>query len=529
MPTNLHNSISIRTGLLILVAASIQNFLLSLYFYDRIFEEQIIQADRQITQLVNTVQNTAAAATYLDNQELAEEVARGLSRNDIVAVATLASTSKMIVTSGELNDSEEPFRQFNLTSPFMPDEIVGTISIRPNKASIETRASEVAQVYVFTLAANSFGLTILVILLLHWLLSRPIKSVAHALHEIEPGSNVRLPTLFGHKHDEVGQLVTDVNSLLASTEHTLEAERKLRQYVESVEKRFRLIFEKASCGIALMDSSGTIILCNPTFEALFDSLTPNQHQQPAKIFDLFENPPQIEQLLEQANAKTTINQDLEMASTTALPRRWLHALFSPVQDENDELLIECVVYDISERTQREQQVRKEAERDPLTQLYNRRAGTRLVQNAMHKNDKEEQPCCLMVIDLDEFKPINDTHGHDAGDKILVGVADAMHSTLRNADLLIRWGGDEFLVLAMTTHPALDSAVVADKLLQAIRQPIEIGPGLTAQVGASIGIALFSDNKQSLEDVIKQADLAMYCAKKNGRNQIKIYDESCQNP
>lgn len=526
MAIKFHNSLSLRTGLLILLAATAQTLLLNLYFYDRTFEEQITQSNRQIEQLVSTVENTAAAAAYLDNQELAEEVTRGLASNDIVSVASLTSNSNMVVRSGQTSSSHNTIRSFDLTSPFMPGEVVGQISIHPNHTGIEARASEVAQVYVFTLGAHSFCLTLLVILLLHWLLSKPIKNVAERLHEIEPGSDARVSVLSGHKHDEVGQLVSDINSLLESTELTLDAERRMRQYVESLEKRFRLIFEKASCGIALVDKEGLIVLRNPVVDDIVSTVQPRLKPETIKLFELFEDHHQIELLLQQAQEETTVSQDLKLLRVEGSSRRWLHAIFSPVRDENNELLIECVLYDISERARREQQVRHEAERDPLTQLYNRRAGTRFLEEALQKCQKENQPCCVMLIDLDKFKPINDTHGHEAGDKILISVAERMTQALRKSDVIIRWGGDEFLVMAMPSSQNLEVECIATKLIEQIRLPVEITKDLSAQVGASIGIAIFEEDGYNVDELIRKADLAMYSAKKNGRNQFQTYNDSC---
>jgi len=525
----LHHSLSLRTGVFILIGAALQTLLLSFYFYKQIYNEQLSQADHQIDQLVSTIESSAAVAAYLDNQELAKEVVRGLASNDIVLASSLRSTSGMRIDIGDWVSAdgsptdESKVRHFKLVSPFMPDESTGEILLRPNNEDIEDRANTVARVYVLTLVAHSLGLTLLVILLINGMLTRPLKKLAELLHSTSPGSSDRLPMLRGHRSDEVGQLVSDTNELLDSVQITLEEERRLRLYVESVEKRFRLIFEEASCGIALVDDSGRITLSNPSFDAIMSSIVGDESKDTLKFVDLFEDVHLVGELLKGARDSSALSQDLQLASPQRNSRRWLHALFSPVRDEQDELLIECILYDISERARREQRIRQEAERDSLTQLYNRRAGERLLEDALQKAHDEDQMCALMLIDLDRFKPINDTYGHEAGDKVLVSIAERMKEALRDGDLVIRWGGDEFLVFVCPGTQIASVSVIAQKLLDYITKPIEFAAGCEDYVGASIGISLYPQHGDQLSDLINQADKAMYKVKQRGRNHFQIFE------
>ena len=527
MLIKMRNSVSVRTGLTILAGAGLLTVALSVFFYQRIFEEQLTHADRQLQQLVATMESSAAVAAYLDNEELATEVVRGLVSNDIVATASLQSESGMRAIAGDVTQFQDAAeRAFPLHSPFMPDETIGSIAVHPNRALIENNAREVAQVYIATLVAHSLLLTTLTILLVHWRLARPLKSLTRTLHEIEPGSPSRVSLLPGHHLDEVGQLVGDINTLLEAAQLTLEGERRLRQYVESVERRFRLIFDHASCGIVLVDQHGKILFGNPTFSRIMGQ----DEQQTTQInfIHLFDDASHVRQLLMvAANNNSPVSEDLQMSGTRAGNARWLHALFSSVQNEQGELLVECILYDISERARREQETRQEAERDPLTQLYNRRAGERLLLEALEQARAAQQSCAVMLIDLDRFKPINDTYGHDAGDRVLLAVANRLVHSLRKQDVVIRWGGDEFVVLAFPGKELDSVPFVAEKLLQQLAQPVDLGIGHSDQVGASIGIALFPTHGQKLGDLIAKADKAMYQVKERGRNHYMIYQAPAQ--
>lgn len=516
-------SLSLRSGLSLLLGAVVLTVMLSSYFYYLIIDEQVTQADRQLQQLVATVENSAAVAAYLDNEELATEVVRGLVSNDIVAAASLQSESGMRVVAGDISSFEEQRQQlFRLQSPFMPGESAGHITLQPNQQLIADNAQEVARVYVATLAAHSLALTILAIVIVHWRLARPVNALARRVHEIEPGSSHRIqPLQGGHQSDELGQLVDDINYLLEATQHTLDGERRLRQYVESVERRFRLIFEHASCGIVLLDTQGQVLLSNAAFSRLL-GLESVEAAQQSNFIHLFDDASQVRQLLQHATTeRSPISTDLQLSGTRAGSARWLHALFSSVHNENDEALVECILYDISERTRREQQTRAEAERDPLTQLFNRRAGERRLQEVLEQARQQQEMYALMLIDLDSFKPINDTYGHEAGDRVLVAIANRLTQSLRKQDVVVRWGGDEFVVMAFVGQEAEAVTRVAGKLLQQIDQPIDLG-GHEGRVGASIGVVVFPQHGHKLVDLVAKADRTMYQAKERGRNQYLLY-------
>ncbi|MEI7895220.1 MAG: GGDEF domain-containing protein, partial [Myxococcales bacterium] len=155
--------------------------------------------------------------------------------------------------------------------------------------------------------------------------------------------------------------------------------------------------------------------------------------------------------------------------------------------------------------------------DPLTSLANRRAMRELLAAEVSRARRHGSPLVVVSLDLDHFKAINDTYGHDAGDAVLVQVAAVMERNLRREDSCGRWGGEEFLMVL--PECGLEASTnVAEKLRGRIEQATVILGGRTLRVTASIGVATFSVD-DSVEDLLRRADDAMYAAKRGGRNRV----------
>lgn len=182
--------------------------------------------------------------------------------------------------------------------------------------------------------------------------------------------------------------------------------------------------------------------------------------------------------------------------------------------------------DVSERKTAEAQIWALAFYDPLTQLPNRRLLLDRIAQAQALGARHRSYGALMFLDLDRFKWLNDNHGHDAGDLLLREVARRLTNCLRESDTVARLGGDEFVVLAQDLghqrEPAQELALqLASKMLIALQQPYALGPSLRAEIGVSIGVTLFFGHAGSAEDLLKQADAAMYDAKAAGRGMVRI--------
>ncbi len=173
--------------------------------------------------------------------------------------------------------------------------------------------------------------------------------------------------------------------------------------------------------------------------------------------------------------------------------------------------------EVRERRKAEQLIKHLADHDPLTGLANRRLLEHLYDGLEALARRRSWPMAVLFIDLDGFKPINDEFGHNAGDEVLRKVAERMLVTVRESDLVGRFGGDEFVILLTELERHEDAARVADKVLQSIREPLRL-KGQFRSLGASIGIASYPRDAGDFATLVRFADQAMYEAKSAGKNQ-----------
>jgi diguanylate cyclase (GGDEF)-like protein len=177
--------------------------------------------------------------------------------------------------------------------------------------------------------------------------------------------------------------------------------------------------------------------------------------------------------------------------------------------------------DLTSQKAVEHQLRFLAQRDPLTQAYNRHHFWQLAHVEMARVKRYKRPLSMAMIDADHFKNVNDQYGHDVGDMVLRSVVDICHDSLRKNDVLARYGGEEFIVLLPET--AVEGALaVVERLRERIAQtPLALDDGRSVPMTVSIGLAGLSNYEEGFEALLKRADDALYVAKRNGRNCVQL--------
>ncbi|MDB5747585.1 MAG: hypothetical protein JWP72_2433 [Massilia sp.] len=190
-------------------------------------------------------------------------------------------------------------------------------------------------------------------------------------------------------------------------------------------------------------------------------------------------------------------------------------------DLGPEVFFVCILRDLTEQQRAQERIHRLAHHDPLTGLENRFALNVRLEQQLASARRHNEPVAVLFIDLDHFKKINDSLGHAAGDRLLVGAAERMKDLLREVDTLARLGGDEFIiVLAGPLTP--DSVTgVAVRLVESLSQPYQLN-GSTAHSGCSVGVALFPDDGEDASTLIRHADMAMYAAKREGRGNFQFF-------
>jgi diguanylate cyclase (GGDEF)-like protein/PAS domain S-box-containing protein len=185
-----------------------------------------------------------------------------------------------------------------------------------------------------------------------------------------------------------------------------------------------------------------------------------------------------------------------------------------------------VIRDITERKRIEQQINYMATHDALTGLPNRLMFSQLLSQAIRSAQRHKRQLAVFFIDLDRFKTINDTLGHEAGDRLLKEISRRFRSTLRSVDVVGRLGGDEFVVLIEEVGEASQVAIVAHKILSHTIKPVML-EGQECRVTASIGISLYPRDGGDEQSLMKNADIAMYFAKEEGKNNYQFYSKDIQ--
>jgi len=182
------------------------------------------------------------------------------------------------------------------------------------------------------------------------------------------------------------------------------------------------------------------------------------------------------------------------------------------------------VHDVTERVRTELQIRQLAYYDTLTNLPNRRLLADRMQQALEQAKRFQRSLAVMFLDLDRFKQINDTLGHDAGDELLRQVATRLNNCVRSADTVARTGGDEFVIILSEIANPRDAALVAEKIIASFARSVPVGDHLL-NVTTSIGIAIYPvGGSDDVQELMKKADRAMYAAKEAGRNGYRFFED-----
>ena len=180
------------------------------------------------------------------------------------------------------------------------------------------------------------------------------------------------------------------------------------------------------------------------------------------------------------------------------------------------------VRDITSRLQSEERIRFLATHDPLTDLPNRRLFVELAEKVVAQARRSGTHFAILVMDLDGFKIVNDTHGHDAGDVLIQSIARRISDTVRDSDVVARFGGDEFVVLQTSTSQPTNALTLCRRLMDTIAKPVRLTDA-EVSVGVSIGVALHPGDGEHIEDLLRNADTAMYRAKADGKGAYRFFE------
>jgi diguanylate cyclase (GGDEF)-like protein/PAS domain S-box-containing protein len=293
-------------------------------------------------------------------------------------------------------------------------------------------------------------------------------------------------------------------------------------------------------GMFITDSEGLILQVNRAFIAMSGYSYKEVVGQTRDIFDSERHPPSF-----YVEMSTKLKQQGKWSGEIWDRRKngEVYPIWMTVNTvKSNEGQVSHYVYtlsDITEKKVAEEQISSLAFYDPLTKLPNRRLMLDRLKHALSSRARHKRLGAVMMIDLDNFKTLNDSLGHDVGDRLLVNVASRLESCIREGDTVSRIGGDEFVVIIENLDQTIlvesQAEAVAKKFIRHLNEPYFLQHGLSTEpqnlieyhCSCSVGIALFSEQITTVEELIKQADTAMYAAKASGRNALRFFDPQMQ--
>ncbi len=265
----------------------------------------------------------------------------------------------------------------------------------------------------------------------------------------------------------------------------------------------------------LIDDS--VLYINPVAVKLFNL---EQHEITTfKFSDYFADPVKRVELLSRIKRETVIHSfEVQMKNPKTMEAFWFD-LSTRIIDLDGELALYTTFKDMTETKQKEEELFTQASTDPLTGLFNRRQFELMANAQVSLAKRHETSYCILMLDIDHFKKVNDTYGHDAGDEVLKYIALILKTSLRESDILARYGGEEFILFLPHTSPT-EGWHVAERLRTSVEQSNIFANEKTLNVTISLGLSNSLDSNLPL--VIKEADTALYESKTTGRNKTTLY-------
>ncbi len=366
-------------------------------------------------------------------------------------------------------------------------------------------------------------ITMLVGLTMWWLLRSQLKPIFSTIESLGNASGARdlareVP-LTGKQ--EIDALISSFNQLLD-------------EWYERGEEnqRFKTVADNAVYGMAISDMQGRLTYINPFFAQRHGYHPDELIGKEISIFHTAKQLAEVEVSLQEMSEKGAFSpRELWHVDRDGQPFPMLMSgvLLKNAEGQSEYMAVSAI--DITERKQAEHEIHQLAYYDLLTSLPNRRLLQDRLKHAMAVSRRTARHGALIFLDIDNFKTLNDTRGHDTGDQLLLETARRIAESARDTDTVARLGGDEFVVILEglsddREQAAFDAGQIGEAIRVSLTEPFYF-KSVVHHASASLGIALFSGTQQSIETLLKQADLAMYRAKDRGKNTARFFDPDMQ--
>lgn len=350
-----------------------------------------------------------------------------------------------------------------------------------------------------------------------------------AFAEEDAGVPLKLIPLSG-PHIDVQMRVTRIEGI---TDGTFVVEcRDITEFIRSAEQarqrqqRLAGILDAMAETVIVIDQDGTVTSFNPAAESMFGYVAREVVGKNVQLLMPAPHATQHDGYLAnyvETGEKKAIGKVRELEGKRKDGSIFPIEIAVSVLHEGGRRVFTGIIRDITERKRAEDQIRHLAHHDPLTGLPNRNLFQERLERAINRAERAGNFAVLMFVDLDKFKPINDSLGHEAGDLVLKGVGERLSGCVRSADTVARIGGDEFVLILEGMDDWSNAAPIAQKIIDCLVEPFQV-PGTQCAVGASIGVSVYPVDADTPDGLIKAADEVMYRVKAEGRNNFKFFTD-----
>ncbi|KQL44766.1 hypothetical protein AN963_25725 [Brevibacillus choshinensis] len=305
------------------------------------------------------------------------------------------------------------------------------------------------------------------------------------------------------------------------------ARKQMEEDVMKSEEKYRIIAENTSDIISMINADGDFLYLSPSHKTLWEHDVPDEQIQNLLEWIADED----REIMGYAIQYTYSTGKGYMAECRIKTKRetpiWTESKINPIIDEegNVSSLI-LVTRDITERKQSEETIHHLAYHDALTDLPNRRMYVQQLTKEIMQAKRFQSNMAVLFLDMDRFKDINDSFGHDVGDMLLIEVAKRLQACVQPGDSVARLGGDEFTILLCQLTDSKQAEAVAELIMSQLQKPFELN-GHLVTISSSIGIAMFPQDGENAEDLLKRADTALYSVKSQGRNGYSLFDPTME--
>ncbi|MDD5480071.1 EAL domain-containing protein [Rhodoferax sp.] len=530
--------------------ALVHAVMMSLFVYDLSLRQRDFLIESQTSQAISLAQNLSLiAATPLLSSDFAglQELTRAigaysgvthvmvlLPNGKVVAHGQASLRGQFLADFDRFGQTVDPQPQLLLRSEALADVVVpvlvqqdriGWVRVGVSQSATATKLAAITQSgLLYTLLAIGVGV------LLAWLLAnrltRRLTALAKVAGDVSAGrAQVRA---WVNSTDEVSQLARAFNAMLDALAAQQRKEQDLKEALQAEKELAQVTLASIGDAVITTDAQGLVSFMNEAAIGLTGWPLSQVRGQSVTDFLVFKDGATQDRLINPVTRVMHSGVAAQSGAHTVLVTQQgglvsVETLATPIFFERGQLLgCVLVLRDVSEREQVQERLQWQAGHDALTGLPNRVLLADRFERALEKSRRDGSQLAVCLLDLDKFKPVNDTYGHAVGDMLLVALTARLNQELRAVDTLTRLGGDEFVILLEDLADDADLTGLLARILQTLAEPFEL-QGHAIAITGSLGLTVYPADSSDPDTLLRHADQAMYVAKQTGRNRYHRFD------